>query len=132
MSYMVSSFSHISAASQHIGAVRHIRTGTSNASTTRPGFFPSLKSSYPRGVTEFRKYESVLLGAHEEKERCKFLRACEEEQVLPPSIAVSDNVLGLPFPPAHRHALRDRATLSRRNIATQCCQTNCRWENGQL
>ena len=116
MSYMVSTFSHILAASQRQGADRNLRTGTSTSSTNPQGFFPKLKSSYPDGVIEFRKYEDVLLGAHKLKECVKFLRACDQEQVLPVSIPVSDNVLGLPYPPAHRHALRDRTTLKRRTV----------------
>ena len=122
MSYIMPSFSHILAASSQpaVGAYRHVRNGTSNTSTTTPpGFFSYLKSLSPRGVIEFRKYENILLGAHESKERGKFLRACQEEQVLPPSITVSDNILELPFPPAHRHALSDRVTVNRRETGSR-------------
>ena len=121
MSYIMSSFSHRWAtSSQPLGTYRHLRNGTSNSSTTtRTGFFSYLKSLSPRGVIEYRKYENVLLGANESKERGKFLRACKEEQVLPPSIAVSDNVLELPFPPTHRHALVDRITVNRRDTGSR-------------
>ena len=121
MSYIMPSLSHILAASsQPVGTYRHVQYGTSDTSTTtRPGFFSYLKSISPRGVIEYRKYENILLGAHESKERGKFLRACQEEQVLPPSIAVSDNVLELPFPPAHRHVLTDRTTVNRRDTGSR-------------
>ena len=104
------------AASRPSGTLRHGHNGTSNSPSSTTGYFSNLKANHPRGIIAFRKYEDTLLGAHEEKERGKFLRGCHEEQVIPASLAVSDNVLELPYPPAHREALLDKITLNKRNV----------------
>ena len=112
----MSTTNHIWTASQPPSTYGNSQYGTRSPSTHSTNFFNSLQLSHPHGVKLFRYYERRLHAAHEEKARLHFLRECDDELVLPVSIPTGDNLLQLPFPPAHRHALRERITVQRRGL----------------
>ena len=112
---MMSSPSHILAASQPLGIVPPLQDTTTTDLST-PSFFQRLESISKHGVKLYRKFEDKQQKAHEKKARITFLKECIEEQVLPTSIPASVNSSEHPFPPAHQHAIEERITILKLEI----------------